>query len=743
MDTIVEYMHKGGPLMYAVLLFTMGSAMAPLLWAGLTVARKRVPSPAWLLFPLITLVFGLLGRLLGQLQVSRAIGAASPDYMQDLLYSGLSIGLITEISAWGAAMVLFAGTAFVAGTCHAIGAGTGARWSVAPGLLAGALLLPGVIGLGVWVLAAGLPMIVLWIPTGLLMAGLGVVAAGLRDGAEDKDKERMAAGRALVGFSALLAVVSGWMFVYMSGTMSLFKAVGHRTSDTAMVAVTRGLELHDASAVGLVAVALIGLCALIPVLWSIRSLFKVPTFAWGTVSVLLVAVVVLLHGVAVWQSKIVATDGNLMAVTQVTLHHSELPVRNQPVDRMMPYFGQIAEVSTGAWMTFDTSQGKIDPYWGSNDVDPALVAVAADPSLTASELLDVPVTSRPGAARPELLVLTREPAGDLPGRWLDSPYHEWTRLSTVTFQWLPKAPADSQAGDGGPVATTPEPEVTAASEKAGLAALLADSGTIGNLLNEGSAAQAPLPIDLNYTLYVVDGAANGGEALGLDEATDATWLLSSQHTARSWDNLEDLAAALRGTIEESSPRRVAFVPGEHWTVQELITLCLTAAPQIEVYSSWDTPEDLVVCALDSQVPEDTLDAYGDEARLLGTAAAEEARAAKIEAIVRQSGRPPGGVIGMGSMDKDDIEKVIRRRLGAIKMCYERELAVSPSLAGKVSVSFTIDAQGRVSAASIKSTTLNNPKVENCILRTFKRMRFPAPVGGGIVNVTYPFVFKSA
>lgn len=138
----------------------------------------------------------------------------------------------------------------------------------------------------------------------------------------------------------------------------------------------------------------------------------------------------------------------------------------------------------------------------------------------------------------------------------------------------------------------------------------------------------------------------------------------------------------------------------------------------------------MVCALDGRIPDATADSYGDEVRLLGTAAHEEAHAVTTPKI------------GMGSLDKEDIDKVVKRRLAAIRYCYEKELTHLQSLAGKVSVSFTIDASGRVSQASIKESTLGNGTVENCILRTFERMRFPSPVGGGIVTVTYPFVFKA-
>ena len=50
--------------------------------------------------------------------------------------------------------------------------------------------------------------------------------------------------------------------------------------------------------------------------------------------------------------------------------------------------------------------------------------------------------------------------------------------------------------------------------------------------------------------------------------------------------------------------------------------------------------------------------------------------------------------------------------------------------------------GSVSSAKTNATSMNNPIVENCICQRFMRFKFPQPKGGGIVIVTYPFVFKS-
>lgn len=96
----------------------------------------------------------------------------------------------------------------------------------------------------------------------------------------------------------------------------------------------------------------------------------------------------------------------------------------------------------------------------------------------------------------------------------------------------------------------------------------------------------------------------------------------------------------------------------------------------------------------------------------------------------------------GGLDKEAIARVIRSQLGQIRYCYERQLAASPDLYGKVMIKFTIGAAGSVVAQAIGTTSLNNAMVEGCILRRVAGWKFPQPKGGTSVLVTYPFLFKS-
>lgn len=100
-------------------------------------------------------------------------------------------------------------------------------------------------------------------------------------------------------------------------------------------------------------------------------------------------------------------------------------------------------------------------------------------------------------------------------------------------------------------------------------------------------------------------------------------------------------------------------------------------------------------------------------------------------------------IVLGALDRAQVDAVIKANLAAIRYCYQRELQRNPGLGGKVTVRFTIAGDGSVSQASTKTTTLGSPSAESCINGRILRLAFPKPRGGGLVIVSYPFVFASA
>lgn len=103
----------------------------------------------------------------------------------------------------------------------------------------------------------------------------------------------------------------------------------------------------------------------------------------------------------------------------------------------------------------------------------------------------------------------------------------------------------------------------------------------------------------------------------------------------------------------------------------------------------------------------------------------------------------GGAEVRGSLSKEVIRRVVRRHINEVKFCYEQQLNSRPDLQGRVTTRFVISPTGSVQSAMVASSSLRNQAVESCIVRAVRRWTFPAPDGGGVVVVNYPFLLDAA
>ena len=80
----------------------------------------------------------------------------------------------------------------------------------------------------------------------------------------------------------------------------------------------------------------------------------------------------------------------------------------------------------------------------------------------------------------------------------------------------------------------------------------------------------------------------------------------------------------------------------------------------------------------------------------------------------------------------------------VELCYEEALEEVPGLEGLIKAKFTIkgvDGIGKAIKASIKDADFDDVPLEDCNLDAVESVEFPAPEGGGIVIVSYPFQFS--
>jgi len=95
----------------------------------------------------------------------------------------------------------------------------------------------------------------------------------------------------------------------------------------------------------------------------------------------------------------------------------------------------------------------------------------------------------------------------------------------------------------------------------------------------------------------------------------------------------------------------------------------------------------------------------------------------------------------GALDKDIIRRIVRSHINEVRACYNDGLAKNPDLSGRVGIQFTIGSDGKVSKTKVATTTLKDKAVGKCVAGAIKSWKFPRPKGGGVVVVTYPFVFE--
>jgi pSer/pThr/pTyr-binding forkhead associated (FHA) protein/outer membrane biosynthesis protein TonB len=97
---------------------------------------------------------------------------------------------------------------------------------------------------------------------------------------------------------------------------------------------------------------------------------------------------------------------------------------------------------------------------------------------------------------------------------------------------------------------------------------------------------------------------------------------------------------------------------------------------------------------------------------------------------------------LGGMDPDVIRRILIDNIPQFRYCYQQELdRARAAFNGVVRLDFLIGASGHVTKASVESASKSLPvKVKGCVVRVLKGIKFPEPLGGGVVEVNQPFNF---
>jgi hypothetical protein len=99
----------------------------------------------------------------------------------------------------------------------------------------------------------------------------------------------------------------------------------------------------------------------------------------------------------------------------------------------------------------------------------------------------------------------------------------------------------------------------------------------------------------------------------------------------------------------------------------------------------------------------------------------------------------GAPTAHGGLSPEQIRRVVMAHQGALRACYDSELARNPTLKGGVTMTWNIEPGGSVASAGVAGSTIGNDRVSGCVLRQVKSWHFPASESPTNV-AAYPFKF---
>lgn len=131
--------------------------------------------------------------------------------------------------------------------------------------------------------------------------------------------------------------------------------------------------------------------------------------------------------------------------------------------------------------------------------------------------------------------------------------------------------------------------------------------------------------------------------------------------------------------------------------------------------------------------------------LAGVASGKLDTAKGVEGLVNKksiytAGLPYKTVI-VGGLDPDVIRQILVENIPRFRYCYQKVLDSSKSaFNGIVRLNFIIGASGHVTKAGVDSISSLPSTVKGCVVNVLRKITFPAPLGGGVVEVNQPMNF---
>lgn len=120
------------------------------------------------------------------------------------------------------------------------------------------------------------------------------------------------------------------------------------------------------------------------------------------------------------------------------------------------------------------------------------------------------------------------------------------------------------------------------------------------------------------------------------------------------------------------------------------------------------------------------------------ASAADADAMLLEAPADAS---DGGPRFVGGLRELEVRRIVMAHNALFTACFGMVAQGRPELRGRAHFSWLIDSSGSVGFARLDDTTLNDARVEGCVLRQLRALRFPsAPSSTQVLG--FPMTFRT-
>jgi len=101
----------------------------------------------------------------------------------------------------------------------------------------------------------------------------------------------------------------------------------------------------------------------------------------------------------------------------------------------------------------------------------------------------------------------------------------------------------------------------------------------------------------------------------------------------------------------------------------------------------------------------------------------------------------GEVTVTGGLSKESIQRLFKRHIRSLNLCYMKALEKGLSLKGEVAFKIVVDAAGNVVKAYMDKGEKKDKGFEQCMVQKLKKLIFPAPKGDEKALITVTFVLK--